>query len=277
MLGSRFQDLACENYQIISIHHHNPLKDTISLDITKEKEVLDKLTYLNPDVVIHSAALTQVDYCEENHALAWKVNVKGTCNLVNICEKLGARLIYVSTDFVFDGSKGMYSEDDKPNPLNYYAYTKLKGEEIVKKSELEFAIARVSVLYGWHNRTGFVNWVINELQKNHTIKVVDDHYNSPTLANNAALAILRIIEKNKTGIYHTAGSERISRFQLALNIARVFELDETLIKPVSSSELKQKAKRPRDSSLSVNKVRRDLKIRMLDTKKGLKIMKEERL
>ncbi|BDZ70529.1 NAD(P)-dependent oxidoreductase [Methanobacterium petrolearium] len=277
MLGSSFRDVEGRDYKIITTHHQNPDKDTIPLDVTNHKDVQDKIGHLNPDVVIHSAALTNVDYCEEHPAEAWALNVQGTENIIKACKMTGSKLIYVSSDFVFDGCKGNYSEDDGTCPLNYYAYTKLKGEEAVWKSGLEYAITRVSVLYGWHARRGFVSWVTNELNGGHEINVVDDHYNSPTLDSNARDAILKIIETDKQGIYHTSGSQRISRFDFAVNISRVFELDESLINPIKSSDLVQKAKRPKDSSLSVNKVHKDLKINMINTLEGLKHMREARL
>jgi dTDP-4-dehydrorhamnose reductase len=277
LLGSRFQDVAGESYEIITTHHQNPLKDTIPLNITNQNDVQDKITHLNPDVVIHSAALTKVDYCEEHPAKAWALNVQGTENIIKACQKTGSKLIYVSSDFVFDGRKGTYSEDDATGPINYYAYTKVKGEEAVQKSGLEYAITRVSVLYGWHARMGFVSWVIHELKSENEINVVDDHFNSPTLAINARDAILKIIKKDKQGIYHTSGCQRISRFDFAVNISKVFELEENLINPIKSSDLVQKANRPKDSSLSVDKAQKDLKINMLNTLKGLKRMKEAKL
>ena len=277
LLGYSFQEVAGQDWNIITTHHQNPGKDTIPLDVTNQKDVQEKIVHLNPDVVIHSAALTNVDYCEVHPQEAWARNVQGTKNIILACQRTGSKLIYVSSDFVFDGCKGNYSEDDATGPLNYYAYTKLKGEEAVLKSDLRYAITRVSVLYGWHAQRGFVSWVINELKDENKINVVDDHYNSPTLDSNARDAILKIIEKNKQGIYHTSGSQRISRFDFAVNISRVFELDENLINPIKSSDLIQEAKRPKDSSLSVDKAQKDLKINMLNTLKGLKRMKEAKL
>lgn len=274
LLGSKFKAIAGDNYEIIKTYNRNPRENAVKLDIANKKDVLNKISSLNPELVVHSAALTNVDYCEEHPEEAHQINTEGTLNMVEACEKVDARLIYVSTDFVFDGKKGLYKEEDETNPLGYYALSKLKGEEYVQNSSLNYAIARVSVLYGWHRRQNFVTWVINQLKDLNQINVVTDQYNSPTLADNAGEAMIRIFEKNRTGIYHIAGDERISRFDFARNIASVFELDETLINPIESSEFIQKAQRPRDSSLSVEKAKTDLNMKLLDTYEGLKEMKK---
>jgi dTDP-4-dehydrorhamnose reductase len=275
LLGSKFRDILGEKYELITTHHLNPGKNSISFDLNDEKDVFKKITSLNPDLVIHAAALTDVDFCEDHHSEAWEVNAQGTGNIVNACEKTESKLIYVSTDFVFNGKKGMYTEEDETDTLGYYAYTKLKGEEFVQNSDLNYAIARVSVLYGWNRKMNFVTWVIDELRNGKIINIVTDQYNSPTLADNAAEAIIKMFEKDKRGIYHTAGSERVSRYDFALRIAQVFGLNQDLIQPIKSDDLIQKALRPRDSSLSVEKIQKDLDIKMLNTKEGLEKMKKE--
>jgi dTDP-4-dehydrorhamnose reductase len=273
LFGSKFITITGD-YEIITTYNTNPKDNAVKLDITREEDVLAKIETLNPDLVIHSAALTNVDYCEDHQEEADKINSQGTLNLVKACQKTDSKLIYVSTDFVFDGKKGMYGEDEKTNPLSYYAKSKLKGEEYIQNSDLDYAIARVSVLYGWHTNFNFVTWVINELKAGNEINIVTDEYNSPTLADNAAEAILNIYSKDKGGIYHIAGDERINRFDFAKNIASVFELDETLINPILSEELTRSAPRPMDSSLSVEKARNNLDIKLLNTKDGLKEMKK---
>ncbi len=275
LLGSKFRYIAGNEYEIVTTHHKNPGENSISFDITDETDVMAKITSLKPDAVVHAAALTNVDYCEDHPKEAWNINAKGTDNMAKACEKIGSKLIYVSTDFVFDGERGMYSEEDKTNPLGYYASTKLEGEEFIRQhDDLDCAVARVSVLYGWHTRMNFVTWVINELKHGNEINIVTDQYNSPTLADNAAEAMLKIFEKDKTGIYHTVGDERINRFDFAQNIAKVFDLDSSLVNPTKSTNFVQKAKRPKDSSLNVEKAHKDLGIKMLNTTEGLNYMKK---
>jgi dTDP-4-dehydrorhamnose reductase len=275
LLGSKFQYVAGDTHEIITTYHKNPGENSVQFDVTNEKDVAEKITSLNPDAVVHAAALTNVDYCEDHPDEAWNINAKGTDNVAKACEKVGSKLVYVSTDFVFDGERGMYREDDETNPLGHYARTKLEGENFLKEHhDLNYAVARVSVLYGWHTRMNFVTWVINELKNGNEINIVTDQYNSPTLADNAAEAMIKIIEMDKTGVYHTVGDERINRFDFAVNIAEVFDLDSSLINPIKSTNFVQKAKRPKDSSLNVEKVQKDLGIKMLNTKEGLKYMKK---
>ena len=273
LLGSRFSKFTDE-YEVTTTYNKNPKEHSVKLDITDEKDVLNKIEALSPDLVVHPAALTNVDYCEDHKEEAYKINAQGTLNMVKACEKIDSKLIYVSTDFVFDGTEGSYKETDKTNPISYYGLSKLKGEEFVQESDIKSAIVRVSVLYGWHENFNYVMWVIDELKKGNNINIVTDEYNSPTYAENAAEAILKIFSKNKEGIYHIAGDERINRFDFAKNIARVFELDETLINPIKSEDLIRKARRPLDSSLSVEKAKNDLNFKFFKTTEGLKEMKK---
>jgi dTDP-4-dehydrorhamnose reductase len=273
LLGSKFTKFT-QDFEVITTYNSNPRENAVKMDITDENDVINKMLSLSPDLVVHPAALTNVDYCEDHHDEAYKVNAQGTLNIAKACKKADAKLIYVSTDFVFDGEEGLYREDHKTNPVSYYGLSKLKGEEFVQKTDLNSAIARVSVLYGWHTNFNYVTWVIDELKDGNQINIVTDEYNSPTYAENAAEAILKIYTRDKEGIYHTAGDERINRFDFAVNIARVFELDETLINPIKSRELTRKAQRPMDSSLSVEKAKKDLNIKLLNTVDGLKEMKK---
>ena len=189
--------------------------------------------------------------------------------LVNILTKL----VYVSTDFVFDGKKGMYTEKDECNPLNWYGKTKLEGEKRVAALD-DYVIARTSVLYGWHKRLNFVTWVIHQLQYNHPIRIVTDQYTCPTLADNLAACLLELSAKGQ-GLYHVAGSERINRYAFALKIAHTFKLDVNLITPICSEELNQKAHRPKDSSMSIKKVIPVIDTVLLNIDEGLKRMHEK--
>lgn len=273
LLGSKFTDLD-GSYEVTTTYNKNPRENAVKLDITDENDVLNKIEHISPDLVVHSAALTNVDYCEDHQKEAYQINAQGALHIAKACEKVDSKLIYVSTDFVFDGEERLYQENHKTNPISYYGLSKLKGEEFVQNSYVKYAIARVSVLYGWHENFNFVMWVINELENGNQINIVTDEFNSPTYADNAAEAILNIFSKGKEGIYHIAGDERISRFEFAKNIARVFELDETLINPIESDKLIRKAKRPMDSSLCVEKAKENLDIKLLNTTEGLKEMKK---
>lgn len=201
------------------------------------------------------------------------VNGQGTGNVADAARLAGARLVYVSTDFVFDGARGMYREGDPVSPISVYARSKLMGECLA--GELPgSAIARTSVVYG-SARQNFVSWVRDSLAKKQAIRVVTDQYNSPTLSYDCAEAIEAMIRNDAEGIYHVAGSERISRFAFAEKIARFYGLDGGLIEPVETATLGQKARRPTDSSLDVRKIGRYH--RMLNVMDGLRKMEEVRL
>jgi dTDP-4-dehydrorhamnose reductase len=247
------------------------------MDITKESDVRRVFNSFKPDVVIHAAAETNVDRCEVDKKHAWRVNVGGTKNIADMSNVINARMLYVSTDYVFSGEQGLYTERDDPNPVNHYGSTKLEGERYVTRTCRDYAIARTSVLYGHHpSKSNFAEWVIKTLEENEPISVVDDHYNSPTLADNLAEAIVEMIQKNLVGLYHIAGSARINRFDFALQIAKAFDLDSGLIKPVRMSELKAwVAERPRDSSLRIDEIQRQIKTKLLDVNGALKKMKRE--
>ncbi len=242
------------------------------VDITTEK-IRRSIRRSNPDVVIHCAAFTDVDGCEVEKEKAWNVNVKGTENVAKACQEVDARMIYVSTDYVFDGENGMYKETDEPHPINYYGKTKLEGERKVKEICEDYVIARTSVLYGWHERLNFVTWVIKQLKKNDKIQIVTDQYTSPTSADNLAEVLLEIAENNLHGVHHTAGSERVNRHDFTLKIAEVFDLDKGLITPIISEELDQIARRPRDSSLSIEKIKNKIDTDLVGIEKGLQRMR----
>jgi len=279
LLGSKIVKLAEQSFDVIPTHHTCPsFKESIKMDMTDSAEVYQVVANTKPDLVLHVAAETGVDKCEKNRDEAWRINAEGTKSIAAACGKLGSKLIYVSTDYVFDGEKGLYVETDRLNPLNYYGWTKLKGEEFVAEYCQNYSIARTSVLYGWHEwKVNFARWVIESLKRKEPIVVVDDHYNSPTLADNLAEVLLELAQADLVGIYHTAGSERISRYNFAVEIAKKFDLDVSLIAPVKMNELKiWIAKRPRDSSLCINKAQKQLKTRFLNIQESLKSMEMNR-
>jgi dTDP-4-dehydrorhamnose reductase len=227
---------------------------------------------LKPDIIVHTAAMTNVDYCEDHREEALAANALGTKNIVDAARKSGSKAVYISTDYVFDGARGMYREDDAVNPVSVYAYTKLLGEYYVKDLQ-GHVIARTSVVYG-NARQNFASWVRDSLRNGTAIRIFTDQYVSPTLALDCAGAIAALIKNNASGTYHTAGSERISRYEFARKIASFYGLDNGLIEPVTTEAMKQKAKRPRDSSLDVSKISTHHK--MLNVMEGLRKMEEVR-
>jgi len=278
LLGTKIVKIANHTYDVIPTYNTKPLhSNSVKLDITNLNEVFNVFSKLEPNIVIHTASETNVDKCEIEKEHAWKTNAEGARNIAEACQKVNAKLVCVSTDYVFNGEKGLYDEEDKPDPVNYYGLTKLEGEKQVIKHCKNYAILRTSVLYGWHPRKlNFTTWVINQLRQGKQVTVVDDHYNTPTLAENLAEMSIEIAEKDLQGLYHTSGRERISRYEFAKQIARTFNLNADLVKPVKMNQLSAWiAKRPKDSSLSTGKIQKQLKTKPLNITEGLNKMSEE--
>jgi dTDP-4-dehydrorhamnose reductase len=278
LLGNKIVELARKDYEVIPMYNTRPLHpNSLKLDITDLKQVFTTFSKLKPEIAIHTASETNVDKCETQKEQAWRINVEGTRNIAFACSKVGAKLVYVSTDYVFDGEKGNYKEQDKPNPINYYGVTKFEGESQVVQHCKNYTILRTSVLYGWHPwKQNFATWTINQLKQNKELTVVEDHYNTPTLADNLAEMALEAVQKDLRGLYHASGSQRISRYEFAKQIAKIFNLDQNLVKPIKMSQLTAwVAKRPRDSSLNTDKIQKQLKTKPLNITEGLNRMKKE--
>jgi len=278
LLGNKIVKVAKHNYEVIPTHNTKPLhSNSLKLEITNLNEALSIFNKLEPNIAIHTASETNVDKCETEKEHAWKTNAEGTRNIAKACQKVNAKLVYISTDYVFDGEKGLYNEEDKPNPVNYYGVTKLEGEKQVIEHCKNYAILRTSVLYGWHPwKQNFVTWIINALKQNKELTVVEDHYNTPTLADNLAEIALEAVQKDLRGLYHASGNQRISRYEFAKQTAKIFNLDQNLIKPIKMSQLTAWiAKRPRDSSLNTDNIQKQLKTKPLNITEGLNRMKKE--
>lgn len=281
LLGCKVSEEAIKHgHEVYSGYNtHKPRLGTpVKLDICSNFLVCEAFNVVRPEVVIHTAALTDVDKCEVEKVLAWKVNVDGTRNVAKMAHENKSFLICVSTDYVFSGEKGMYKETDDTGPVNYYGVTKLEGEKTVKDSMNELCIARPSVIYGATRAGGKINfalWVIEKLEKKESVNIIMDQRISPTLNTNLADMILEIAERKLTGIYHLSGSTPISRYDFACAIAEKFLLNQNLIKPARSEELGWKARRPKDSSLNVDKASETLKAKPLKIEEALSQLKEE--
>ena len=240
----------------------------IELDITNQKYVKDVIRDYNPDIIIHLAAMTDVDGCEKKPEVAFDVNVKATENLL---ANFNGKFIYISTDYVFDGEEGPYFESDKVNPVSVYGKTKLYGENLVQQSDIDWVILRSNIIFSYNDRTkaSFVNWVVDSLKKRQMITVVNDQWNNPTWTNDLAKVISIIIEKNVGGLYHYGGGDFLNRLEFAKMIASTFDLDGTLIKPITTPELNWFAQRPLKSGLYTNKIELDLGIEALPIQKAL--------
>jgi dTDP-4-dehydrorhamnose reductase len=275
LMGSKVAKLALENgHEVFSGYaHHEPEYGVgVKFDLADGDSVADAVRYSRPDYIIHTAALKDVDLCETNKELAYKMNVLSTKILAEEAEKVGAFTIYTSTDYVFDGSRGMYKEDDLTGPVNYYGYSKLLGETYCD------AIARTCVIYGSQPASGKVNyalWILKGLTEGKAVKVVVDQYITPTLNTNLASMVLELAERRLKGVYHLAGATRISRYDFAVKIARTFGLDENRIVRSRMSEMMWAAKRPVDSSLDISKASQCLNAKPWSIEEALKTLRVE--
>ena len=280
LYGSKLAHIALsEGFEVYScdIQSLSVYGNFVKLDISAKEQVDAVFSSIKPDVVVHAATLTDVDKCELNKALAWRVNVEGTKNIADASQKAGSFLIYISTDYVFSGEKGCYVESDAADPINYYGLTKLEAEEIVQELP-EYFIARPSVIYGSTPAAGKVNfalWLIETLRKGEHVKIVTDQWNTPTLNTNLAEMTLEVVERHLTGTYHLCGATRVSRFEFAGQIAEAFGLDKCLIDKALSSQFTWPAKRPADSSLDTSKAQRTLRCKPLVLSEALAQLKFE--
>lgn len=258
LLGRKLARLALDKgHQVFGAYNSHPVDfgKPAKLDLTQPETVERVVNESKPEVLIHAGGLTDVDYCEISKDEATRVNSEGTENLLKASERLKLHFIYVSTDYVFDGQKGNYGEEDRPNPVNHYGYSKLKAEEHVRNYSDKWCITRTSVLFGWgrEHRPNFATWVLSKLKAEEPVNVVTDQYASPTLNTNLAEMLLDVAEANITGIMHLAGATRVSRYDFAKGIAQLFDLDQNLIRAAESASINWVAKRPKDSSLTIHK------------------------
>lgn len=281
LYGSKLAELAtARSYTVYSGYSRDkPAFGTpIQFDVSDKNRVEEVFKKVNPDVVVHAAALTDVDKCELNKELAWRINVEGARNIAEAVKTCSAFLVYISTDYVFNGEAGWYEETDRADPVNYYGLTKLKAEELVEDLVEEYCIARASVIYGSTPAAGKINfalWVLNKLKNNEQVKIVTDQWNSPTLNTNLAGMTLEILERKLTGTFHLSGATRINRYDFTKLMAQIFNLDVNLINPCSSAGFSWAAKRPRDSSLKTAKAEQTLQNKPLPIKQALERMKQE--
>ena len=256
LIGSQIiKDLTLENHEVYSCYHNNkPIYgNPLPLDLTNQDKIIKTIQKIKPDSIIHLAAMTNVDQCETQQELAYMINANATEILAKQAAKLDTFFVYVSTDYVFDGKKGKYIEDDSTNPLGYYGKSKLKGEKALNKLASNWCIARTSTPFGIHpNKKSFPIWIKENLEAKKEIPVLVDQFTSPTYVPNLSKILIEIAKRPISGIIHTAGATRISRYELAVLISEKLDLDKKLLEPTSISKMTWNAQRPQDSSLDVS-------------------------
>jgi dTDP-4-dehydrorhamnose reductase len=247
------------------------------LDITRSSELLDAVIEIKPTVIVNTAAMTGVDRCEEERDLCWRINVLAVETLLRAARKVKAHLIQISSDYVFDGKHPPYTETDPTNPLGFYGKSKLASENILRGSTIRYTIVRTQVLYGaaLNIRPNFVDFVLQKLRQGEPFSIVDDQVGNPTLADDLAEGIARIIQLRRTGIYHISGSESLSRYDFARRIALQFGEDPERIKPLKTETLQQKAPRPQNSTFCLDKIWNDLRLRTHGVSDGLQIYRRQ--
>lgn len=230
-----------------------------------------------PSVMINCAAMTDVDACEIDKEGAWSSNVTLVENFLRAGKAVDAHCLHFSTDYIFDGSKGPYGENDIPNPINYYGRTKLAAENVCHSSGVDCTILRTNIVYGHstYRHIDFVHWVIGRLDMGKPFKVVDDQYGNPTFVDDIALAVKKVIEKKRIGIYNISGKDYCNRYEFAKNIAKVFSYDSTLINAMTSEELGQKSPRPKRAGLINLKAETDLQMKFCDSIAGVTTLRHQ--
>jgi len=268
-------------HEVVGLHytHPIPIEDErlkkVSIDITQWNDLKESIIKEKPDVIVHMAALGDVDLCEKDKVLAWMTIVEPSIKIASLASKIDCFIIYLSTDYVFDGERGNYREHDVPNPVNYYGLMKLMGEIAFRSLCSRYAIVRASSIYGLGpGRMNFAKYVIEKLRTGETVKALTDQYTSPTQATLLGKTIVEIAEERIEGIFHAVG-ERMSRYEFAIKVADVLGLDRSLIQAAKMKEMKWFAKRPRDSSLNSEYTRSLLKTDFYS--KAFEVLKDEYL
>ena len=264
LLGQKVTALSIQDPEIeliatsIGPNRHN-LKDGYTyeeLDVLDLDRLNELVEIYQPDSIIHTAAMTNVDACEAERAKCYALNVQSVKNLVDVCGRRDIQLVHLSTDFIFDGENGPYTEEAEPNPLSYYGETKLESELILKNSSCRWAILRTIIVYGVVNdmsRSNIVLWAKGALEKGEPIHVVNDQWRMPTLAEDLAACCLLAVKKNASGVFNASGKDLMSILEIVERVADHYGLNKSLIKAISAESLNQVAKRPKKTGFILDK------------------------
>lgn len=275
LVGSTLLQYSLSHYNVHVTVNQNQInfnRNSVSkIDLLQDRVAITNLIEkLKPDVVINTAALPSVDLCETNPKLADMLHVDVTNDICMACKKTESKLIHFSTDAVFDGKlTRKYTEEDKPNPINHYGKTRLIAENIVLDISDDNVILRTAVIYGWHAHSRFTNWILEYLRNNKPVDPFVDQFNTPTLVDDLAKAILKIIDMDISGLFHATGKTCISRYDFAIMLADKFGYDKNLIKPVTSNEKKQDAPRPPKTCLDATKLENLIGYHFSDINSGI--------
>jgi dTDP-4-dehydrorhamnose reductase len=250
----------------------------VSLDITQSNEVNTVFETYKPDVVIHTAAMTNVDTCETDQSGCELLNVTAVAFLIDACQKHDSFLCHLSTDFIFDGADGPYTEEATPNPISVYGASKLRAEKLIEASSIRWAIARTVLVFGIvadMSRTNIILWVKKSLEDGKQINVVTDQFRTPTLAEDLAIGCWLIAQKEAEGIFNISGSDFLTPYEMAIKTANYYGLPTDLIKQADSSTFSQPAKRPPRTGFILDKAIRELGYQPRTFDEGIALMSKQ--
>lgn len=274
LLGINLALQARERFQVDGCYYAHPVvmdgMCPAKLDVSSFVALDRTLRTVRPDIIVHTAGLTNVDACEANPEQAYRLNVEATHHVAKIAYALGARLVHISTDHLFDGTKPWKAETDNPTPLNVYARTKLQAEHVVAEACPQALVVRTN-FYGWGTpvRASFSDWILVALRRGEELRMFTDVFFTPILINDLGEIILELIAAGASGLYHIAGRERLSKYDFAMRVADVFDIPDPRIQPISVEEMSLRAVRPKDMSLGTDKVARFLGREMPMVSEGL--------
>ena len=275
LVGSTLLQYASQNYSIHFTYNTNKITfDNINSTqinlLGNQKMIIDLIKEVQPDIVVNTAAHSSVDLCETDHSIADKLHVDITQDITQVCKDIDSKLVYISTDAVFQGElHKKYTELDQPNPINYYGKTKLQAEQITLNASSKNVVLRTAVIYGWHKKSRFTNWIIQTLKDNQMVDPFIDQYNTPTLVDDLVKSLLAIFEKNISGLFHATGKSCLNRYEFALVLANIFGFNTKLIKPVTSKEKKQDAPRAISTCLDSRKLEKLIDFNFNDVQSGV--------
>ncbi|MCG9966767.1 NAD(P)-dependent oxidoreductase [Pelotomaculum terephthalicicum JT] len=274
-IGFHLYQAFAGSHQVSGTYFSYPVPDMYRLDMTKPGAVKDFAAALNPDIIFLPAAMPDVEACEKNPALCYGINVDGTRNVLTAASEISAKVVFFSTDYLFDGAAGPYAETERPKPLNIYGKAKNEAEQLIRQSACPHLIVRTSVVYGYEKQgKNFVVRLSARLRRGEKVKAPIDQLSTPTYAPNLCAIIKELVERDKEGTYHIAGPELMNRYDFALLAAEIFGLERGLIVPATTEELGQQAPRPLRGGLKVGKVCSATTTRLMNVREGLIDMKK---
>ena len=271
LLGKKLLKVLSHEHEVGGTYNTRPCENCKHLDIMDRRAVKQFVDFYQPDEIIHTAAIANADQCEENKELCWNINVEGTKNLVEICKRYGLKFVYISSDYIFNGHNGPYTEQSKPQPVNFYGTTKLEGERVITEELIDYIIIRPTILYGYNDESDKETFVlyVRKMFKNGVVEVDNYIKKYPILIDDIAILIKNLLENDERGFFHIGGIEGVTRYKWALRIADVFNLDKSKIIPIKKQ---YSIPRPYNVQLTSSKID-DLRVNVRSLNEGLKKIK----